>query len=55
MTFPLDDPQVAEEVQVGDTIVVARWTDTFEVAKGDASRQKLRFALAALKRTPASD
>jgi hypothetical protein len=55
VTFPLDDPQVAEEVQVGDTIVVARWTDTFDVVAGDASRQNLRFAFAVLQRKPASD
>jgi hypothetical protein len=54
-TFPLDDPQVAEVVKVGDTIVVARWADTFDVVAGDASRQNLRFAFAVLQRKGAPD
>jgi hypothetical protein len=55
VTFPLHDPQVADELEVGDTIVVARWADTMDIAQGDASREKLRFAYAVLKRTPAAE
>jgi hypothetical protein len=53
-TFPLDDPQVAEEVKALDTIVVARWADTADVVEGDASRTKLRFFFAVIERRPAT-
>ncbi len=49
-TFPLDDPQVDEAVQVGDTIVVARWPDNLDVGEADASRENLWFRFGVLER-----
>ncbi len=52
VTFPLEDPQAAEEVQVGDTIVVARWPDYLGVAGADVRKEYLRFRYGVLERSP---